>query len=95
MTCPAVPCRCCASGVVLAAASPYFETLLRGWACSQQPLHMVVGDDQLTAAQQLLAFMYTGGVQRGEGGTSMCGFWGVGVGGAATSPCTWCWVTTS
>jgi hypothetical protein len=39
--------------VVLAAASPYFETLLRGWACSHQPLQMVVGEDQLAAAQQV------------------------------------------
>jgi hypothetical protein len=68
MLCCARAVLCCGPGVVLAAASPYFETLLRGWACSHQTLHMVVGDDQLTAAQQLLSFMYTG-----EGGGGLMG----------------------
>lgn len=55
LMCPAVLCHAvsCCAGVVLAAASPYFETLLRGWACSHQPLHMVVGEEQLAAAQQV------------------------------------------
>lgn len=61
----AVPVLRPATGVVLAAASPYFETLLRGWASSHQPLHMVVGEDQLQAAQQLLAFIYIGSLQPG------------------------------
>lgn len=55
LMCPVVLCHAvsCCAGVVLAAASPYFETLLRGWACSHQPLHMVVGEEQLAAAQQV------------------------------------------
>lgn len=58
LPCFAVFCTCCCAcaGVVLAAASPYFETLLRGWACSHQPLHMVVGEGQLPAAQQVRYF---------------------------------------
>lgn len=38
-------------GVVLAAASPYFETLLRDWKSSSNTIHMVVAEDQMAAAQ--------------------------------------------
>jgi hypothetical protein len=62
-------------GVVLAAASPYFELLLRDWKSSNgssstsgpggNTLHMVVAEEQVSAAQVLLGFMYTGGVPPG------------------------------
>jgi hypothetical protein len=62
-------------GVVLAAASPYFELLLRDWKSSNgssstsgpggNTLHMVVAEEQVSAAQVLLGFMYTGSVPAG------------------------------
>jgi hypothetical protein len=62
-------------GVVLAAASPYFELLLRDWKSSNgssstsgpggNTLHMVVAEEQVSAAQVLLGFMYTGSVPPG------------------------------
>uniref|UniRef100_A0A383VWS6 BTB domain-containing protein n=1 Tax=Tetradesmus obliquus TaxID=3088 RepID=A0A383VWS6_TETOB len=65
-------------GVVLAAASPYFETLLRDWKSSSgsssssstngvggSTLHMVVAEEQVSAAQLLLGFMYTGSIPPG------------------------------
>jgi len=36
-------------GVVLAAASPYFETLLRDWKSSSNALQMIVSEDQIPA----------------------------------------------
>jgi hypothetical protein len=50
-------------GVVLAAASPYFETLLASWASPTRVLHMVVGAEQVAAAQALLGFMYAGSLR--------------------------------
>jgi len=52
-------------GVVLAAASPYFETLLRDWKSSSNSLQMIVSEDQIPAAQVLLSFMYTSTVPAG------------------------------
>jgi hypothetical protein len=62
-----VACTLPVHGVVLAAASTYFETLLKNWTGeSDRTIHMCVGEEQLQAAKALISFMYqvTGGAQR-------------------------------
>lgn len=58
-TTSSVACTLPVHGVVLAAASSYFETLLKNWTGeSDRTIHMCVGEEQLQAAKALISFMY-------------------------------------
>ena len=52
--------------IVLAAASPFFETLLRDWKDNlNNEIQMVVEEEQVEAAKALISFMYNGTIPAG------------------------------